>query len=187
MRPIERIDNFLNLVDWDKLINRWELSSEDSTNLQYKLRAELYISTSPKLNESNPIIKYWKDNPDQRFGQVLINLGIISNVIFRIWLDEESDILLDQGIAPEYCLYWTSIYDKDGNLLDKPISKLLKDLDTDHIVNIYKYVYTENNKTLSDTYDLAFNNVLTKRKAYKELEEIQLICITQVNGITKKN
>ena len=166
MRPIERIDNFLRSVDFSKLSGRWGL--------------ELLITGINRRTRT-----YWKQNPDQRFGQVLINLGIVSDTLL-IWLDEESDILLDQGIAPEYCLYWTSIYDKDGNLLDEPVSKLLKDLDTDHIVNIYKYVYIENNKTLSDTYDLAFNNVLTKRKAYKELKEIQLIFITHTNGITKK-
>lgn len=172
MRPIERIVNFLNLVDWDKLEERWK----QSNNLKCVM-----------TNGVNTcIIDYWKENPDQRIGQVLINLGIVSDNLL-IWNDEESDILLDQGVAPEYCLYWTSIYDKEGNLLDKPVSKLLKDLDTDHIVNIYKHVYIENNKTLSDTYDLAFNNVLTKRKAYKELEEIQLIYITHVNAINKKD
>ena len=158
MRPIERIDNFLRSVDFSKLSGRWGL--------------ELPITGINRRTRT-----YWKQNPDQRFGQVLINLGIVSDNLL-IWLDEESDILLDQGIAPEDCLYWTSIYDKDDNLLDKPISKLLKDLDTDHIVNIYKYVHTENKRTLSELYNIAFNNILVKRKEYEALTVIQHILNT---------
>ena len=169
MRPIERINNFLNLVDWGKLANRWNI-------------------TFDFFDQPSTLMKigiYWINNPDQRIGQVLINLNLIDSTL-GVWIDEESEILLNQGIAPEDCLYWTSIYNKDGNLLDEPVSKLLKDLDTDHILNIYKYVYIKNNKTLSDTYDLAFNNILIKREVYKELEEIKLINKFNINHINEK-
>lgn len=185
MRPIERIRHFCEIINWKDLANRWDLPNYSILYTWDTLNGDI---TSENCPEFAHMFEYWHAAPDQRIGQVLINTGIITKSCdLKIWNDEESDILLDQGIAPEDCLYWTSIYDKEGNLLDKPVSKLLKDLDTDHIVNIYKHVYIENNKTLSDTYDLAFNNVLTKRKAYKELEEIQLIYITHVNAINKKD
>lgn len=171
MRPIERIDNFLNLVDWVKLlIQRWGLSEEIHDSIYYD-----YLQNLKVLEQI--VIPYWKNNPDQRIGQVLINLGLISDKLL-IWNDEESDILLDQGIAPEDCLYWTSIYDKENNLLEEPISKLLKDLTTDHIVNIYKHVYVENKRTLSEIYNTAFNNILVKRKEYEALTVIQHILNT---------
>lgn len=116
MRPIERIDNFLAKVDWFKLVHRWDIDDFD------------YVL----LNHFNEIVEYWKENPDQRFGQVLINLGLIEDKL-NIWIDEEYDILIAQGLEPRDVIFWTSYYDKDNNLLDKPISRLIKDLDTEHI------------------------------------------------------
>lgn len=178
MRPIERIDNFLNLVDWIKLIvQRWGLSEEIHDSIYYD-----YLHNLKVLEQI--VIPYWKSNPEQRIGQALINLGLISDNLL-IWNDEESDILLDQDIAPEDYLYWTSIYDKDNNLLDEPVSKLLKDLTTDHIVNIYKYTYIENKRTLSELYNIAFNNILVKRKEWEALTVIQHI-LDALNTINTK-
>ena len=42
---------------------------------------------------------------------------------------------------------WESIYDKDNNLLDQPIKRLLKDLSEEHILNIIKYLI-ETNKSI---------------------------------------
>lgn len=135
MRPIERIDNFLSKVDWKKLKDRWGLGG---------------IYTSP-----GDIKEEWLKVPDQRVGQLMINLGLIPDD-FKIWLDEESDILIDQGIPPEECLYWTSIYDKEDNLLEKPITRLIKDLEPNHIKKILKMCYPK----LSENYRKAFDNVL---------------------------
>lgn len=142
MRPIERIDNFLNKVQWGCLIEDWGL--------------EPTYTTSCLVNLSE-ITAYWKENPDQRIGQVLINLGLIPDYL-KIWIDEESDILIDQGIAPEDCLYWTSLYDKDNNPLDKPITRLVADLEPSHIKAILKICY----KNLSEEYKKAFDNMLQK-------------------------
>ena len=138
MRPIERIDNFLEKVDYDKLFQRWFGTDMPNTFIV-----------------SQDTIKYWFDNPDQRFGQVLINLQLIPDNI-RVWTDEESDILINQGIPPEECLYWTSIFDKDENLLEKPITRLIKDLELNHIKKILKIFYPK----LSENYRKAFDNVL---------------------------
>lgn len=146
MRPIERIDNFLNKVVWSKLGIQWNIP-----NL-----AAFVITTYgyPK------IVEYWKENPDQRIGQVLINMNILEGDL-QIWCDEEEDILLAQGIAPEECLYWTSCYDKYMNDIP-PISRLIKDLESEHINNIYIYLYNHNIR-LSAKYKTAFKNVLVSR------------------------
>ena len=143
MRPIERIDNFLNKVNWDKLWIRWN-----------------YIEFNDTLRNKtlDDIIKYWKENPDQRIGQVLINLNLIPDRM-DIWLDEEDSILLDQGIAPEECLYWTSIFNKDNERLLEPITKLICELEINHINTIL----TSSRLNLSDLYKQAFKNVLTKK------------------------
>jgi len=143
MRPIERIDNFLQKVNWDKLAERWN--------------CELLHGCTPEFNISKETLDYWKKNPDQRIGQVFINLGLILDSL-KIWNDEESDILASQGLPPEEYLYWTSLYDKDDVLLDQPITRLIKDLETSHIKAILKLCY----KNLSEDYKKAFDNTLQK-------------------------
>ena len=139
MRTPERIDNFLKLINLDKLAKRWWI-------LPDLLKLNIY-------NEK--VTKYWKENPDQRIGQVLINLQLIPNN-FSIWNDEEDEILINQGIPPEKYLFWTSLFDKNGNTLKEPITKLIEDLDATHIHNIL----TSKLLHLSDIQKKAFNNEL---------------------------
>ena len=145
MRPIERIDNFLEKVNWYKLFyDRWKLSPTDV----YKVEHERLLN----------IIEYWKENPDQRIGQLLINLELVPDNL-KIWSDEEEDILISQGIPPEECVYWTSIYDRQNNLLSVPITRLIKDLDINHILNIKRYAYNKN-VSLPHNVLQAFENML---------------------------
>jgi len=165
MRPIERIDNFLKLVNWEKVLKRWNINGFAHYDLFTcdKCSGEGEISPDydicEKCNGSGQLyaifLKYWKENFDQRIGQVLINLDLIPDN-FKIRVDEESDILIDQGISPEECLYWTSLYDENENLLDKPITRLIKDLEPNHIKRILKGHY----KRLSENYRKAFDNIL---------------------------
>lgn len=122
MRLKERIPIFFELVNWDKLSKRWGLKGNISNHV---------LNHAPYINVS----KYWLKNPDQRIGQVLINLNLIPDN-FQIWYDEESDILKDQGIEPREFLVWGCNYDKDMNLLPEIKYRLIKDLDTDYIINI---------------------------------------------------
>jgi hypothetical protein len=66
-------------------------------------------------------------------------------------------------LNPEEYLTWTSNYDKDMNLLEVPITRLVKDLDSDHINAIYDYVF-KRNQLLSPRYRQAFKNILTSRE-----------------------
>lgn len=167
MRVKERIDNFLQKVDLDKLSKRWNLvEDKEETSL-----SELLTVTSTYYDIN--IVNYWKENYDQRFGQVLINLGILSDDL-KIWCDEDDAILLDQGLPLEEVLYWGSNYDKDMNLLPETIYRLIKDLDSDHIEKIYTYLYCRGHR-LSPLHRTAFLNVLKSRdvnsKILNDIEE----------------
>lgn len=141
MRPIERIDNFLDKINWNRLCEKWEINMNEN-----ELRKIL--------------IPYWKNNPDQRVGQALINLGIAPNSL-QIWALEEEDILISQGVSPEECVYWTSIYDKEENLLEIPKTNLIKNLEKGHILNIKKF-FEGKNHSISSNVLKAFENMLNK-------------------------
>ena len=148
MRPIERINNFLKLVDLYKLADRW------------KIDFDLFRKM---LNGNRYFELYWQSNPDQRFGQVLINLSLIPDS-FQAWNDEEDDILAAQGIPPEQYLYWTSIFNKDGQKLLEPVTRLISDLETDHINNIL----VDPRLKLSPLYIQVFNNILQYRQVKED-------------------
>jgi hypothetical protein len=149
MRPIERIDNFIKKVDWIKLLHtKWKVDESD-------------IVCDKISSMANPsLIEIWKQNPDQRIGQLLINLGLIDDSIER-WCTEEYEILIDQGSLPEDCVYWTSIYAKDRTPLDIPETRLISDLTVDHIQNIIKFMRDHKGYVKEQTMQ-AFKNVLAK-------------------------
>ena len=149
MRPIERIDDFLKKVDWsDLLYNRW------------KLDKEIYYDKKIAYAIKPTVTEYWKENPDMRIGQVLINMQLVPNNIM-IWHAEEPDILMSQGIPPEECLYWTSMYNKDEKVLDEPITRKVSSLTKEHIIRIVEFMKEHNGK-LSPEMEQAFTNVLMK-------------------------
>lgn len=148
MRPKERINNFLKKVDWDKLYKEWDV--ENSKPGDWKDFEQYFL-------------KYWNENPDQRIGQVLINLGILPDRT-TIYCAEESDILMNQGYAPEECIFWTSIYDENENLMSSPKSNLICDLSIDHIENILSYM-SRNNRNIEESLSRAFKNVLKQKAA----------------------
>lgn len=148
MRPKERIKIFFRLIDWKFLSNRWEIE-----NLSSKM-----LNNKPYINISEQWLKY----PDMRFGQLLINLGLIEDNL-KIWLDEEVNILKDQGVNLREFLLWGSIYDKDKNLLDNITYRLIKDLDTNHIKNILKD-FKESDKKLNPLFEKTFKEELKLRE-----------------------
>jgi hypothetical protein len=117
MRNKERIPIFLQLVDFDKLERRWE------TDISQSLRGIIF---------TKEVREYWEANYDQRFGQMLINLGYLPEN-YRIWGDEEDWILKAQGIPEREFMLWGRNFDKDMNKLPKTEWILIKDMSTDHI------------------------------------------------------
>lgn len=124
MRLKERIPLFLEKVDWEQLINDW-FPGESS-----ELRVEFIKTIKANLDL---IREGWKNNPDLRIGQVLVNNGIIMNIPGMWYYDEERDILFKQGYAYRDILFWGKNFDKDMNRLPKTEWALIKDLETDHI------------------------------------------------------
>lgn len=146
MRPKERIPIFLKLVDFNKLEDKWEI------NISQDLRGIIL---------SEKVIDYWLENPDQRFGQILINLGLIADDLI-IWINEENDILIEQGIDPKEFLLWGINYDKDKNSLSETQWKLCKDLESDHIQKILEEV-EEELYNIPNIFKETFKDILIQR------------------------
>lgn len=149
MRSKQRISNFLDKVNWFELLhNQWNLFNSTWDT-------EIFVD---KIEKRIPEIKkFWEENPDLKISQVLITLNIIPNKSGVWYYDEEYHLLMKQGIPPEECLFWTSIMDKDKKLLDEPITRLIKDMDKNHLKAIINDGYE-----LSKEMKKAFNNVLNK-------------------------
>src|SRR5665647_1587308 len=105
MRNPLRIDKFLELVDMENLLtNIWKLPLKDDG-----LRAMLSLL----MVEKAEINKFWHENSDLRFSQVLVNMGILPNFPGFWYSLEEPEILEEQGVTPEMFLFWGQNYDKD--------------------------------------------------------------------------
>ncbi len=155
MRPIERIPNFIEKVNWDVLEQRWDV------DLPMPLRA--------KLNKDGSIYKYWLKDPDLRFGQLLINLQLVPDKL-RIWNDEEVDILRDQGLEDREILFWGRTMDENRNSLPKIQWILIKDMSTEHINAILEDV-VNNRFNVRNDYLKAFETELTLRRLLKAVNE----------------
>ena len=109
----ERIDLFLEKVDLTRLAEYWELDDP-----------------LPKLSKKT--IRYWKSNPKLRFGEMLVNQGILPDK-FNIWCDHDFEILIDQGNSPREVFTWGQNFDKDMNPLRNTNWIILKDMSVGHI------------------------------------------------------
>ncbi len=146
MRPIERIPVVMNLM--------FNLHTENNNSPHIPLNIFLQNDNSriSRFNliylERFNVMYYWIQNPDQRFGQVLFNLGLSDDSMYNV---EEDDWL----ISKKYCKvedikFWTSYLDENNQRLTVPRKKLLKDLDIDHIRNIIKFFEDRDNLTKMD-------------------------------------
>lgn len=99
-------------------------------------------------NNWDLIEKKWLENPDQRFGQLLSNMGLVSKEIENhIWNIEEDDWLINNGyVNIENIKFWGVSFYKNGKKRKKIKYVLLKDLKTDHIINIIKFFEGNLNK-----------------------------------------
>jgi len=90
--------------------------------------------------------KEWKENPDQRFGQLLSNLDLVpKDIENHIWNIEEDDWLIQNGYCNiEDIKFWGVNYYKNNKKRKTTKFKLLKDLDIDHIKNIIKFFEDQN-------------------------------------------
>lgn len=125
MRRPERIPIFLKLIDGLVGLTFQDIFKFDiDNNHEY---VESYY------NNETEVEKYWLENPDLRFSQVLVGCEIIPNVPGFWYYIEENEILEQLGIEPREYLLWGQVFDNDMNRLPEPIYRPIKDLETDHI------------------------------------------------------
>lgn len=119
-----------------------------------------------KLHENWELIeKEWYKSPNQRFGQLLSNMGLVSKEIEdKIWNIEEDNWLIKNGYCNiENIKFWGVNYYKNGKKRKTTKYKLLKDLDGDHIRNIIKFFEDNNainqlNKEYLEYFNKRINN-----------------------------
>jgi len=140
MRTEKRIPEFLKLINMDMFCDTYGI---------------------PGISKlSRKTITYWKKNPDMRFGQMLINLGLAPDSM-RLWADEDDMILINQGHPPENVLFWGQNYDKNGDRLPAVNWVLISKMNTDHIKKVLAFMTNR----LPARYQTAFSNELQKRGA----------------------
>ena len=125
MRNSKRISICLKLLFQNKIL--YHFLGTDTSGL------------AKKLHENwNLIEKEWLKSPDQRFGQLLSNLGLVSKEIENhIWNIDEDDWLIQNGYCNiEDIKFWGVNYYKNGKQRKTTKFKLLRDLDINHIKNI---------------------------------------------------
>ena len=129
MRTPQRIDIFLNKIkEGNNLIKM--LTDLCKLNLH-----ESYINNEI-LSNLEGIEKLWKENPDWRFSQVLVNSGLLPNYPGIWYYTEDEDIFVELGGEPRDIYFWGVNYTKDMERLPETKWTLIKDLETDHIEDI---------------------------------------------------
>ena len=121
MRKLERIPVFLDKIDFVHLLF-------DQYSIVDKKDAILIKNTIELDMEL--IKKFWYENPDLRFTQVLIGLGIVPNYPGFWFYKDDIDVYCEQGFPANEILFWGT-YGKDGN---QPISYIaIKDMTIGHL------------------------------------------------------
>jgi len=162
MRNSVRVDNFLSKVDIrDLLLNIWKIC--DDSNID---DVEKSI-----LNDIDKIKHEWKLFYDQRFSQILVNNGYIPYMSDAWYYYEEDEILKMQGYKPRDYIFWGSIYNSDGELLEETRYSLIKDLEISHLQKIIEGNWLNNKpfmrKILTDEL-----RTKSRREKLKQLKNI---------------
>lgn len=129
MRNEKRIEIVLKNIPWDKFI-------EQNCQVSDKALETIVI----KVKDNLPAIeKLWREWPDYRLGQLLINEGYVPDTT-RMYNVEEDNWLINNGILKiEDIKFWGSNYDVNMTKLPKTNYKLLKDLEDGHIAAIIDF------------------------------------------------
>jgi len=147
MRRKERIPEFLKLLNWEEFCKTYA------------------IPTATFITEE--MVEYWLENYDMRFGQMLINQGVVADGL-SLWVKEEEEFLEEQGIATQDFLMWGQNYDVDGNRLPETKHALIKDMNTGHITAILNSFYIR----LRPSYATAFISELKRRGEHWEYNPV---------------
>ena len=111
---------------------------------------------------------FWKENPDWRFTQVLVNSGLLPNYPGFWYHTEDEDIFVQLGGESRDIYFWGVNYTKDMERLPETKWTLIKDLETDHIEAILDGEYMRS----GSKYYKLFKDEL-KRRVADELSTMQ--------------
>lgn len=163
MRNKERIDIVLKHIPWKQFL-------QDATNLGKDSKILDKLVENVKNNIEN-IREIWKNNPDLRLGQLLINEGYVPDY-YKLYNFEEDDWMIEnKAIKFEDIKFWGSNYDKDMNRLSETKYKLLKDLDDSHISAILDF-FEEGLIKINDNYLKYFKTRINEYSSKSKFEEI---------------
>ena len=118
-----------------------------------------------KIVENLPEIeRIWKQYPDLRLGQLLINFFEFPDQN-KLWNIEEIDYLIEEENVPlEEVCFWGVNYFKNGEPRAKTKHVLLKDLTNNHIENIITF-FNERGIKLYSKYEDYFKKRLSDDKS----------------------
>jgi len=113
-------------------------------------------------SEYPKISKFWKEHPDLRLTQVLVNLDYIPNLEgFWYYTNEVIWLVIKGYLKFEEINFWGRNYNEDGTTLPETEWILVKDLTDSHIQNILKF-FKDNKIRLSTSYLTYFNSRINK-------------------------
>jgi hypothetical protein len=153
MRQAKRIPIVLEKIPWKVFLS-------DMTELKNnsKVLDAIVLNVTRHLDV---IKKKWKEVPDWRLGQLLINEGIVPDYT-KLFYTEEDDWLIQHGYCRvEDIKFWGNSYDKEGNRLSETRWVLLKDLDDAHIAAIIDF-FDDRGLTINEQYKQYFEERLSR-------------------------
>lgn len=119
----------------------------NNTEILLKFLNTKDIYVIDKIYDNWNLIEHeWEGYPDLRFGQLLVNMNLVSGEIGEgIWNIEEDDWLFKNNYCDiQNIKFWGVNYYKNGKKRNVTKFVLLKDLKTDHIENIIKFFKDQN-------------------------------------------
>lgn len=130
-RIVERIPLFLERLDVEKLVLKLWYTTEDKEDSDYHIDLQMIIEEvrDPSFEE------FWLNNPDLRFGQLMVNEGFpIFDAIYHL---EESEILHNWcGYSRPESYIWGSNYNDDGSVREKTLYRFIDELDDKHLTTM---------------------------------------------------
>lgn len=122
MRQKERIDIIFDNINWSNFIKYLHI---------YETNQEIDDVVMEIIEHEDELRQTWKENPDWRLTQLLVNTGVMPNTPGEWYYIEEVDYMIDNGVClPQELLFWGT-FGKDGKQPLKFIA--IKDMETEHL------------------------------------------------------
>lgn len=129
MRIKERIP-----ILWDLFINNKELVFKYLCGDDYNTY-KTFFDTIP----SETVLNLWKDFPDVRFAQLLVNFGSLSQYN-EYYNTEDERLFVDMGLVDARDIYfWGTIFNNNGERLPETLFETVSELSDEHLEAILEH------------------------------------------------